>query len=173
MAFSSRSIWKCTWSGIFGLQLSATFSSRNDKLMSISFLFQWGPTIFVDVLFSWAFLVTSPPNWFFFPPVTLFLQTATFSDTYTPLVPGLGDTGEGRSTEQGKPLWKKCPSPWRSRTTEQTESCWILSALCSRISVVPCQGFAWQFCPRAEASQAACEISIMWWSDVERRVQNF
>lgn len=56
-----------------------------------------------------------------------------------PLALGVGDIRGGRSTEQGKPLWKKHPSHQRSGTTEQHEGCWVLSAPCSRFST----GFLW------------------------------
>lgn len=56
-----------------------------------------------------------------------------------PLALGIGDITGGRSTEQGKPLWKKHPSHQRSRATEQHEGCCVLSAPCSRFWT----GFLW------------------------------
>lgn len=56
-----------------------------------------------------------------------------------PLALGIGDITGGRSTEQGKLLWKKHPSHQRSRATEQHEGCCVLSAPRSRFWT----GFLW------------------------------
>lgn len=118
----------------------------NVNTFSLSVRFQL--CLFVGVLFSLAFLLTSHSNWFFFP-----LQSSCFfSDIHAlALAPGVGDMGGGRSTEQGIPLWKNPSSHQSNRTTEQPESFWVLSAPCSRISVFPAKALLGSSVPQLKA----------------------